>query len=444
VPTYTFDATRSYEAAQGSIDDQKFNPYFPADITTQKEGMDLGGQLPFGFSYDFGGFVSKSQVLTDFRTDPQDAADFAGGIRSSNDLAAADGLQMRQHLLKDFWIDADREQILARRLDLKVSQATLRLQVMQTLLAVELAYYDLIGAREKIRVQEQAVELRRQFVSETQRRIEVGESPVLDSAQAQTQLQNALTALTVAREGYSISQNRLIGLLTDDFRAWVGVDLQPADALEAPPPKLNRSDSFQSALATRPDLLEARLQVQKCGAMVKFRFNQLFPSLDLVGGYGGLGANSDSSSTMSDAISFRNPEYTYGVVLSFPLYNLSGQNDYRASKAAKKIAELQLQEAEQAVLLEVADCVCHVESCFSQVASTHQAAAYAEQALSAENEKLVNGFTTTFVVLEFQEILTGARTAEIQAKTDYEKSLAQLAFADGTIMQRHHLDLVIK
>jgi hypothetical protein len=39
---------------------------------------------------------------------------------------------------------------------------------------------------------------------------------------------------------------------------------------------------------------------------------------------------------------------------------------------------------------------------------------------------------------------TTARTAEIRAADDYNKILAQLAFAEGTILERHHLSLEVK
>jgi outer membrane protein len=444
-PTLTLGVSRSYESLLGDFDPRKFNPYFPADITTDKLGPDLNGKAPYGFSYDLSGGVRKDSAITDFRSDPGDAANFAGGIRSTNDYNAAVSLNMRQHLLKDFWIDSDREVLLARRADLKISEQALRFQIMTTLLAVELAYDDLIDAREEIAVQEKALELRRQFVAETKRRVQVGDLPPLDDAQAETQLQNTLTALAAAREVFSDRQNILIGLLTDNFREWAEVNVQPTDALLALPANVNRSRSFQSALSNRPDLIEARLSVEKTGVMVKFRLNQLFPSLDLVGGYGGLGSEPYSGgSALNDALSVRNPEYSYGVVASFPLDNIGARGSYRASKAAKKIAELQLQKAEQDVLLQVSDFVNRVESRFSQVSSTHQARTYAEAALDAETKKFQNGFTTSFVVLQYQEILTAARTAEIRAEDDYNKILAQLAFAEGTILERHHLSLEVK
>jgi outer membrane protein len=251
--------------------------------------------------------------------------------------------------------------------------------------------------------------------------------------------------LAAAREVFAARQNTLISLLTDDFRAWSDVSVQPSDSLQAQAVEINLSRSFQSALTNRPDLIEARLSVEKAGVMVKFRLNQLFPSLDLVGGYGGLGsAISSGGASLNQAVGFGNADYSYGVVASFPLDNISARGNYRASKAAKKIAALQLQKAEQDVLFQVADYVNRVESRFSQVGSTHQARTYAEAALDAENKKFQNGFATSFEVLQFQEILTAARTAEIRAEDDYNKILAQLAFAEGTILERHHLSLEVK
>jgi outer membrane protein TolC len=444
-PNFTFDAMHSYESDLGSFDDKKFNPYLPAEITTDKLGADLNGKAPFGFSYDFGGAVRKNAAITDFNFDPEDAVFFPGGIRSTNDHDAVVSLNMRQHLLKDFWIDSDREVVLVRRTDLKMTQQALRLQIMTTLLAVELSYYDLIAARDEIQVQEEALKLRRQFVADTQRRVQVGDSPPLDDAQAETRLQNTLTQLSAAREVFSATQNHLIGLLTDDFKSWVGEDLQPTDALQSNPVAVNRSDSFQSALSQRPDLIEARLAVEKTGALVKFRLNQIFPSLDVVGGYGGLGSeNYSGGDALNDAFATRNPIYSYGVVVSFPLDNAGARGDYRASKAAKQIAELQLKKAEQDVLLQVADFVSSIEFRYSQVASTHQARIYAEAALDAEAKKFQNGFSTSFMVLQFQETLTDARTAEVRAQVDYNKALAQLAFAEGTNLEKHHISLEIK
>jgi outer membrane protein TolC len=217
--------------------------------------------------------------------------------------------------------------------------------------------------------------------------------------------------------------------------------LNPAARLTAVPAAVNRSESFERALKERPDLQEARLAIEKSDVVIKFRYNQLFPSLDLIGRYGGTGSQPDFGTAASDAFHFRYPEYYAGVVLSFPLGSVAERANYKASKAAKQIAELQLKKAEQEVLLLIADLVNRIQSRFTQVGSTRKAREYAEAALGAEQKKLQNGLSTSFIVLQLQETLTGARTAEVLALADYNKVRSQLAFAEGSSMKKYHLRL---
>ena len=443
-PLFSFGARHDYVSQPGDFDPQKFNPDFPYVMQNDTLGPALTGKAPIGLSYAFNAFTREDNARTDFTSDAGDAANFPGGIRSTNNYFSSVGVTLQQHLLKDFWIDADRELIQVRRKEVSMSKQALRFQVMKTMLAVELGYYDLVAAREYVQVQEKACELRRQFVAETRRRVEVGDLPPLDTEQAETQLQNSLTALAAAREALAARQNALKGLLTDNFRDWVDLEVEPSEALVAVPAAINRAESFQRALTERPDLIEARLAVERSDVTVKFRLNQLFPSLDFVGRYGGLGVDPEPGNSINNAISFRNQEYSYGVVLSVPLSNVGERGYYHASKASKQITELQLQKAEQDVLLQIADYLSRVETRFSQVGSTRKARMYAESALEAEVKKLANGFSTSFVVLELQEILTAARTAEVQALADYNKNLAQLAFAEGNTLERNHITLDVK
>jgi outer membrane protein TolC len=439
IPVFSFGASHGYIDAPADFDPRKFNPYFPTVLNTDTLGPKLTGELPVGLSYGLSALVREDNARTDFTSNPGDAAAFPGGIRQTNNYFSETRLTLTQHLLKDFWIDSNRMTIRVRRKEVSMSQQAVRFQVMQTILAVEVAYYDMIAARDEIGVQEKAVALAQQFVDETRRRVQVGDAPVLDRDQAESQLETTLTLLTSARENYVTRQNALKKLFTDNFLEWADLDLQLTDALLAIPPAVDRSESFRNALKNRPDLIAARLAVEKQGVIVKFQHNQLFPNLDVVGRYGGLGVNSDYGSSINQAFSFNNPDYFYGVVLSFPLSLSAERGNYRASRAAKEIAELQLKKAEEEVLVQIADYASRVQARFSQVGSARKARVFAEAALAAEQKKFQNGLSTSFFVLQLQQTLTTARMTELQALVDYNKALAQLAFADATTMEKHHL-----
>lgn len=440
IPAFAFRARHDFVSQPANFDPQKENLDQPYELNSDLLGPGLTGRLPMGFSYDLGAYTREDNAVTDFSHNLEARPNYPpDGLRHTNNYFTEMRLDVQQKLLKDFWIDADRQTIQLRRKDVKISEQLVRFQVMKTVLAVALSYYDLAAARERIQVQEKALELRQQLVNETRRRVELGDLPALDNEQAETELQNTLTALSLAREAFLTEENLLKGLISDDVKEWVEVTIQAADPLLVMPTGLNRSASFQSAMANRPDLLQARLAVEKSAVIVSYRKNQLLPNLDLVGRYGGLGVDDTPGGSIDTALGLHHPEYFYGAVLSFPLSLSAEKGNYRASKAAKQLAELQLKKAEQEILVQVADLILRAQARMDQVTSTRKARAYAEAALAAEQKKLANGLTTSFVVLQLQETLTAARNAELVSIADYNKIHTQLAFAEGSILERFRL-----
>lgn len=445
VPVFSFRARHEFVSQPGDFDPQKFNLDQPYEMNTDLLGPALTGNLPIGMSYHLSGYTREDNARTDFRGKPQDAMFFPpDGIRRTNNYFSELRVDLQQHLLKDLLIDAERQTIQVRRKELKISEQAFRFQVMKAILAVELSYYDLVAARETVKVQQQALQLREQFVKETARRVELGDLPPLENEQAQAELETTKTALAAAQDVLESKANALKALIGDDFNSWADIDLAPVDTLTLVPVEVDRAQSIQSALKTRPDLKEARLAVEQRAVVVKYRKNQLLPSLDLVGRYGGLGVDTDPAQSINNAASFDNSEYFYGAVVSLPLSLVAERGNYRASEAAKEMSELQLKKAEQEVLWQVADYAGRVQMRLDQVNSTRKARDYAERAYEAEQKKLANGLSTTFVVLQLQTSLIRAQTAAIQALADYRAVVTQLAFADGTILEKRHLEVELR
>ena len=72
-PPSRFRATRAYVSQPGDFDPQKFNPYFPYQLTTDSAGPALEGLLPIGMSYSFSGRAGHKSANTDFTSDPDEA-----------------------------------------------------------------------------------------------------------------------------------------------------------------------------------------------------------------------------------------------------------------------------------------------------------------------------------------------------------------------------------
>src|SRR5690606_24897163 len=114
------------------------------------------------------------------------------------------------------------------------------------------------------------------------------------------------------------------------------------------------------------------------------------------------------------------------------------------TKAEKEQTLLVLKRLEQGILMEIENAVDLAKTNFERVDATRQARLYAEAALEAEQKKLENGKSTSFIVLQLQRDLTTARSAEIRALADYNKALAQLAFSEGTVFERNRLSVNVK
>src|SRR5262249_55177812 len=137
------------------------------------------------------------------------------------------------------------------------------------------------------------------------------------------------------------TQERLVKqLITDHFSAWADLELEPTGNLEAFRPIVNLQSSWRLGLEQRPELAQAKLDVEKSGIQLKYDRNQLFPELDLIGtaGYSSFGnvhpPNSFGFSDVFTQLGNReNPNYSVGGLLSFPLANIGARNTYKADKA---------------------------------------------------------------------------------------------------------------
>jgi len=395
-----------------------------SNVNTLNSG--IGGTLPFGTTYNL-----AANMQNDNNPPPQ----FSAGTI---------GLSVTQPLLKNAWIDSTREGILVAKNTLKRSEQQLRLQVITSITAVENAYYELIFARENLTVQQQALDLSQTQLDQDRQRVEFGSLAPLDVLQDQAQVAQNHANLISAQYTLASDENVLKGLITDDYVQWHGQELTPATQLNAVAELFDLQDSWNKGLTQRPELLQARLDVEKQGIVLKFDRNQFFPQLDVTGTYGYNGVGQTISDAASQFGQDNRPYYSYGAQLSLPLSHTSVRNTYKVDKATLQELLLKLKQLEQSVMVQIDDAVKQAQSAWESVGATKQSRIYAEAALDAEQKKYAVGKSTTFTVLQLQNSLTTARSQEIRALANYAEALANLSQQEGGTIERHHLGLEVK
>ena len=397
---------------------------------------DIGGTLPTGLQYDFSGNVNQQYGMVN------PGATNASPFKSS---AGSIQVQMTQPLLKNFWIDNTRLTIRVAKNRLKYSEQSLRLQVITSVTAVENAYYELIYAQENVKVQQEALVLAQTQLDQDQQRVQIGTLAQLDVQQDEAQVATSRANLIVAQSTFNTAQNTLKNLLTDAYSRWHDMDIQPtATITNAPLQLFDVQDSWSKGMTMRPDLLQARLDVEKQGIQLKFDRNQLFPELDLTGTYGFNGTGTEFSDAFDQFHQGNRPFYSYGAQLSVPLSNAKARNTVKSDKATLQQLLLTLKQFEQNVMVQIDNAVKQAQSAYESVNATRQARIYAEAALDAEQKKYAVGKSTTFTVLQLQNTLTADRGQEIRSLANYYEALVSLAQQEGSTLERNHITIEVK
>jgi outer membrane protein TolC len=419
-PTFSFGLSRSFNTSPGVFYQGLIYPPYTTAINSYSPS--LSGQLPFGTTY------SLTTPLT------QQTGPFS-------QYSASPSISLTQPLLKNFWTDSARYQIQLSRKTLRSDQLALRLQIQTTINAVKSAYYNLIAARENVEVQIAAVKLAQQLVDENTRKVQLGAMAPLDQRQAESQVASSQADLLAAQLAQQTQENTIKTLLALHLEEWQSVTPVPSETLLAVPETFDLSECLRTALASRPEMLQAKINVEKQHITIKYDQNQLYPELDIQGSYGLNAVDSMWGPTLDTLRNASDPSYSYGFKLTVPVDNLAARSAYKSAKASLDQILLQLKKVETTIVIAVDNDVKTVRSDLLRVGATRQAREYANDALVAGQARLNAGSTTSFEVLQLQSNLTTARSAEIRALADYNIALEQLALDEGTTLERNHIDM---
>jgi outer membrane protein len=198
------------------------------------------------------------------------------------------------------------------------------------------------------------------------------------------------------------------------------------------------------ALGERTDLIAARKRLEITDYNLKYFKNQTLPNLNIRFDYNSTGLGGTQLIRDPDSPVFPPPvigeaQRTYGDLLSdvfsnaFPTYVVSlnvsypiGRSIADASLARTKIeksqSDLSLRQLELQVTQQVRDAARQLIANSKRVNATTSARVLAERRLEAEEKKFEAGMSTSFEVFQAQRDLSQARSNELRAVLDYNKS----------------------
>ena len=297
-----------------------------------------------------------------------------------------------------------------------------------TVLAVQLAYNDVLLAGQQITVQEASVELLTNELKDNQRRYEAGTVPRFNVLRAEVELANARPRLITARNNYRIAKNNLANLMGLNLprETLEDIPLKLSGKLEAEPYELELQNGLNEALELRTEL----------GALAKA---QALRKEDLVGarsgykprlqGYVGYEVH---NSILSQDLNADLHGWIAGLQLTWNIFDgLRTQGRIQQAAAHYERAEVDVDDMARRIELEVRTAYSTFIQARELLESQKKVQEEAEESLRLARARSEAGTGTQLDVLGAQTALTEARTTQIQALHDYAAARARLQRAVG-------------
>jgi outer membrane protein len=393
---------------------------------------------------------------------------------------------LQQQLLNGFGRSVNTRNIRIAKNNRKIADWAFTQQAITTVTNTITAYWELVFARENVKVQQQAVTVAQKLYNDNKKQLEIGTMAPLDVTRAESELatdrQNLIVAQTAKLQNEQILKNAISkSPLAPNF---VNVEIIPTDlpqrpeAIEAP----SFEEAVKEAFGKRPELQEEALNLLNGEIDIKATRNALLPTATLSAQYGtvGLSGNQPQLGTpmagvgtqlvdangnlvnvfiptstrpivgttqggFGDAMStvFHNtfPDYQVSFNVQIPIRNRSAQADNQRAILTQRQLETQLQQLKNAALLDVRNTYIALEQDRARVEAAIKARELQQQTFDAEQKKYQLGASTVYNVILTQRDLITAQGTELRALADLVEAKANYERAVGRTLEVHQVTI---
>ena len=432
VQTFQPQITRTFEDNALSV----FDPVLDGQISqgTVREPLVLTGF--YATTDSTAASLSLSKTLTTGATVSLEAN--AQGSNSSAGTGATNlAVKLNQPLLRGAFPKVNLVSLHQAQLDSRISDYELRGFAVTLVAQVEEAYWDYAIAMRNITIVEESLLLSRRQLEDTLERIGVGKLADVERVAAEAEVALREVDLINARSAWEDARLALLRLVSpsggEPWDRSMSLRDEPEAALQGDVAPVE--DSVQTAMRLRPDLNQARLQIERGDLeLIKTR-NGLLPKLDLFINMGKTGY-SDSFSRSMSRVGDEGYDIAAGLTVQFPLFNRAAEADNRRASLTRKQTEEAMGNLTQLAQLDVRKAHIEVRRQSSQITASATSRRLQEEKYRAETEKFRVGRSTSFLVSQAQRDLLQSRVAEVQATVGYLKALVELYRLDGSILDR--------
>jgi outer membrane protein len=397
-------------------------------------------------------------------------------------------VQVTQPLLNGFGRIANTRYIIEAKNTVKIGESQLAQQVITTVTQVATDYWELVFARENVKVEQVAVAADQQLYENNKKQLEIGTMAPLDVITAQSQLATDQQALVQAQTTQLLDETTLLVAITKDPLAGnvKGVEIVPSTPIFSPNVEnISLEDAVKEAWQKRPEIQQADLNLKNAGIEIKATKNALLPTVNLFGQYQAVGLggiertssptgafladttgpivdstgaiipNEFESLALSNAfvfpggigddltrmISARFPSFEGGINMTLPIRNRAAQAQNATAQLNEREQKVQYLQTQNTIVLNVRQTMIVLEQDHAAIDAAQEARIYAQQSYDDEVKRLQLGTSTAFTVIQKQQLLTAAEGVELRDRINLIEAELNFNQAMGRTLEVHNINV---
>ena len=387
--------------------------------------------------------INATAGVTEFLptgTTVQGSLSTANAFYSESSESLSANLTVTQALLRGAGLDVNLATLRQAELSTKVSQYQLRGVAESLVASIEETYWNLAYAQRQVAIVENALKVAQDQLDSTNASIRVGRIAETERAAAQAQVELEKELLINAKSTLETTRLEMYQLLTPGSRPFWDRKIDLSTNPFIPRGTMETVEAHADvAMRMRPEINEAKLELQSGQLQVVRTKNGLLPRLDL---FVTLGKSSFASSFGGSITNLNGPDYQaiLGVQGDWEPINRAARASYRAAELTRDQLEDTLDNQRQLVQLDVRKQYIEVQRTREQIDATSATRQSEETSLKVEQAKFQQGRSTSLLVAQVQQSLLAAQLAEVQAVTSHLNALVELYRLEGSLLSRRGIN----
>ena len=383
----------------------------------------------------------------------------AGGSRNDNPDSSIFSLNPRynssvelvvtQPLLRGFGDDTVLADLRIASRNAEISRLELHRRVEDTVVEVVNAYWDLLFARKDLEVKEQALVEANELLDINRRKQQVGSGTEFDVIDAEANVETQKAGIIDARNALENAQDGLLDVINaPQYRRseiasplFVDVEIVPVTEPDLEELEISLEDSVERALEQRIEIQRQVLSIQNAEDVVGRAEDDALPRFDLTGSWTNSGLEGDFDGSWSELGKGTYYDWSVGLVLEIPIGNRAAEQRRAQARIDRSSARLDHRRTVNGVVLGVTQSVRDVRSAQQRVLTTRAATRLRTEQLDGEKRRLTVGLSTSYQVLQVQNDLLEAQTAEVESIVFLLKAVTAYRRQTGDVLETFGIEV---